>query len=273
MYYSLAAGAPLYRGTGPGVVWPTPLLGLGAYFTKGGRYNYASQPTVYCAEDPLAALAEAAFYEALDWQARISTHRFNPVTYPLVSSHKLWCFAIDPVPAIIDLGHAQAVALFQHTPHMLLNPSLNPARGPHVPGQPLARDYLGTQDLAKDVRGHVSPVGSPNPRPEGIKAPAIRLGTVAGYRAHQLALFVLDPAVHQPYQNRSSVFWECDLEFRFLQRNPRQPVTAQTVDIDWGNPQFRISGAGAVVIPVHGPRPNAKAYSPNRWYGLTIHFA
>jgi hypothetical protein len=273
MYYLLAPGARLYRVTASGVNWPTPLLGLGAYFTKGGRYNYTSEPTVYCAEDPLVVLAEAAFYEALDWQAKLSTHRVNPVTYPLLSFQKLWCFSIDPAPAVIDLEHAQAVALFQHTPHMLLNPSLNPARGPHLPGQRPARDYFGTQDLAKDVRGLVPPPGSPAPRPEGIKAPAIRVKSVAGYRAHQLALFVFDPAVHQPYQNRSNLLLECDLEFRFLQSSPRQAVTAQTVDIDWYKPQFRISGAGAAVIPAYGPRPNAKAYSPNRWYNLTIQFA
>src|SRR4051794_39378687 len=138
MYYNLAPAARLYRVTGPGVNWPTPLYGLGAYFNKGGRYNQASQPTVYCTEDPLAVIAETAFYEALEWQGKISAHRMNPVSYPLVSDHKLWCFTIDPAPAIIDLEHPQAIALFQHTPHMLSNPSLNPDRGAHVPGQPLA---------------------------------------------------------------------------------------------------------------------------------------
>jgi hypothetical protein len=273
MYYTLAAGTHLYRVTSPGVVWPTPLLGLGAYFTKGGRYNYATEPTVYCAEDPLAVLAEAAFYEALEWQVKISTHRFNPVTYPLVSSHMLWCFSINPAPSVIDLEDAQAIALFQHTPHMLLNPSLNPARGPHLPGQRPARDYFGTQDLAKDVRGQVPPAGSTSPRPEGVKAPAIRVKRVAGYRAHQLALFVFDAAVHQPYQARSNLVMACELEFRFLESSTRQAVTALTVDIDWSRPQFRISGKAASFIPAYGPRPNARAYSPKRWYNLDLKFA
>lgn len=154
MYYNLTDTARLYRVTEPGVDWPTPLRGLGAYFNKGGRYNEASQATVYCAEDPLAVIAETAFYEALAWQGRISAHRMNPVVYPLVSNYKLWCFTVAPAPAIIDLGHPQTLALFQHTPHMLSNPSLNPHRGTHVPGQPLARDYFGTQNLATAVRGH-----------------------------------------------------------------------------------------------------------------------
>ena len=273
MYYSLAAGTRLYRVTSVGVAWPTPLLGTGAYFTKGGRYNYATEPTVYCAEDPLAVLAEAAFYEALEWHARISTHRLNPVTYPLISNHKLWCFSIDPAPAVIDLELAQVITLFQHTPHMLLNPSFNPARGPHLPGQRPARDYFGTQDLAKDVRGFVPPPGSPDPRAEGIKAPALRLKRVVGYRAHQLALFVFDAAVHQPYPDRSNLILECDLEIQFLQSSPRQAVTAATADIDWCTPQFRISGPGAAVIPSYGPRPNAVNYSPNRWYNLDLQFA
>jgi hypothetical protein len=273
MYYNLAPAARLYRVTGPADVWPTPLYGLGAYFTKGGRYNQAHQATVYCTEDPLAVIAETAFYEALEWQGKISYHRMNPVRYPLVSDHKLWCFTIDPAPAIIDLEHPQALALFQHTPHMLSNPSLNPDRGTHVRGQPPARDYFGTQYLATDVRGHTPPPGSPDSRPEGVKAPAIRLRGIAGYRPHLLALFVFPPTVHVPYENRSARLLECHLQLRFLQLSPRQAVTAQTVDIDWCNPQFRISGPGAAVIPAYAARPGAIAYRTNRWYRVPIRFA
>ncbi len=197
----------------------------------------------------------------------------NPVIYPLVSDHKLWSFIIDPVPAIIDLEHAQSLALFQHTPHMLSNPSLPPDRGTHVPGQPLARDYFGTQNLATEVRGYTPPPGSADPRPEGVRAPAIRLKRIAGYRPHMLAFFVFHPTVHTLYENRSEMVLECDLQLRFLQLSPRQEVTAQTVDIDWCNPPFRISGPGAEVIPAYAPRPGAIAYRPNHWYKLSIQFA
>ncbi len=271
MYYALARGTALYRVTSPGVNWPTPLKGRGAYFTKGGRYNNVAQPTVYCAEDPLAALAEAAFYDALDWQARISTHRFNPVVYPLVSIHKLWCFSLDPAPVIIDLEDVQAIALFQHTPHMLLNPSLNPDAGPHLPGLQMARDYIGTQSLANDVRAFMPAL--PDHRPEGVKAPAVRVKRVAAYRPHQLALFVFDAEVHQQYDDRSNLLMECELEFQFYQTSPRRAVTSRTMDIDWCKPKFRISGTGATVIPAFGPRPNARAYHPNRWYTIEIQFA
>jgi hypothetical protein len=273
VFYPLAVNARLYRITGTGDVWPTPLHGLGAYFSKGGRYNYATEATVYCAEDPLVVIGEAAFYDAMEWQTRISTHRFNPVRYPLVSRHKLWCFSINPAPAIVDLEHAQAISQFQHTPQMLLNPSLNPARGPHVPGQPLARDYFGTQDLAKDIRGHVPPRGSPDPRPEGVKAPAIRVKSIPNYRAHQLCLFAFPPAVHVPYENRSILLMECSLELQFLEMNPRRPVTIATLDIDWCRPQFRITGPGAGNIPIYAPRPGSRDYHPNRWYNLEIKFA
>jgi hypothetical protein len=273
MYYTLAPGARLYRITANGVNWPTPVLGQGAYFTKGGRYNYAGHATVYCAEDPLAVIAEAAFYDALDWQLRISKHRLNPVTYPLVSTHQLWCFSIDPPLAIIDLEHAQAIRQFQHTPHMLLNPSFNPAGGPHIPGQPLARDYFGTQDLAKDVIGYTPPPGSPDRRPEGVKAPAIRMKRMPGYRPHQLALFVFPAAVHVPYENRSNLLMRCELQLRFLQVRPRQAITMQTVDIDWCIPQFRIGGAAAASVPAYAARPGAITYHPNKWYNVNVRYA
>lgn len=273
MYYTLAPGSRLYRITGTGVNWPTPVLGQGAYFNKGGRYNSAGQATVYCAEDPLAVIAEAAFYEALEWQLKISAHRFNPVTYPLESTHQFWCFSLDPAPAIIDLEHPQAVLQFQHTPHMLLNPSFNPAGGPHIPGQPRSRDYLGTQSLATDIIGYTPPPGSPHPRPEGIKAPAIRMKRMTNYRPHQLALFVFPPAVHVPYENRSNLIMQCELQLRFLQLSPRQAVTIQTVDIDWCKPQFRIRGTGAAPIPAYVARRGSVMFNPKTWYNVNIQYA
>lgn len=272
MYYPLASGAPLYRVTDAGAIWPTPLHGIGAYFTRGGRYNQAHQPTVYCAEDALAVIAEAAFYECLEWQRKINYHRLNPVVYPLTSNHKLWCYSIDPPPAIIDLEHPEAIALFQHTPQMLSNLSYNPARSAHIPGQPRARDYFGTQELANEVRGHVPPPGS-YPRPEGVKAPAIRVKRVPNYQAHMLALFVSPPPVHQPFELRSVKLLEFDLKIEFLQRSPRLPATSHTVDVDWCKPRFRLSGHGADVIPAYAARPRSKAYSRNRWYNLAIQFA
>lgn len=140
MYYPLATGAHLYRIIGTDSTWPTPVQGQGAYFTKGGRCNVVSQATVYCSEDPLVVIAEAAFYQAPRWQQRISFDRFNPVAYPLLTKHQLWCFTIDPTPAIVDLEHPDAIRQFQFSPHLLLNPSLNPSPGPVLRDQVPGRD-------------------------------------------------------------------------------------------------------------------------------------
>jgi hypothetical protein len=85
MYYDLVAGSRLYRVTGAGVNWPVPLHGIGAYMTKGGRYNDVHQATVYCAEDPIAVIAETAFYDALEWQQKMSGYRLNPIIYPFLT--------------------------------------------------------------------------------------------------------------------------------------------------------------------------------------------
>src|SRR5947209_4374558 len=173
MYYTLGAGARLYRVTSPNTAWPTPLLGQGAYFNHGGRYNRAGQATVYCSEDPLVVITEAAFYQALEWQHRISMQRFNPMTYPLLSDHLLWCFTLDPPPPLVDLEHPQAQHTFQYPPHLIYNPSLNPRRGPQLVGQPPARDYTGTQQLADEIRAYLPPPGANQQRPEGVKAPSV----------------------------------------------------------------------------------------------------
>jgi hypothetical protein len=82
MYHPTAPATRLYRVTRPDETWPNPLLGLGAYFTRGGRYNRPHQQTIYASEDPLVAITEAAFYQALDWQRRIALHHFLPVGHP-----------------------------------------------------------------------------------------------------------------------------------------------------------------------------------------------
>ena len=161
--------------------------------TKGGRFNRANDPTVYCSEDPLVVITETAFYESLEWHRRISDHRLNPVGYPFVSRHSFWCFSIDPPPPLIDLQHSSAIAQFQFPPHMLLNPALNPRRGLQLAGQSANRDYFGTQELADEIRAYIPPAGSPNSRPEGIRAPSVRTAAVSGYQPSMLALFLFDP--------------------------------------------------------------------------------
>ncbi len=58
---------------------------------------------MYCAEDPLVAIAEGTYYQALNWQKEIASSRTKAVKYPLRSEHLLWGFRIDPSPSVIDM--------------------------------------------------------------------------------------------------------------------------------------------------------------------------
>ncbi len=255
MYFPLTDATNLYRVTSDGTAWPTPLLGQGAYFTQGGRYNRVGQPTVYCSNDPLVVLAEAAYYQALQWQQRLSVYRFNPMTYPLVSHHKFWCFQIDPSPSIVDLQSVNAMHKFGYPRHLTQNPS---------------QQYTGTRDLADEIRAHIPPSGSPDRRPEGIKAPSVRTPNVAGFQPYQLALFVFDSVVHQPYENRSTLIQEWELVMQFQQLAPRAPVDFNTEHIDWHRPQVQFRATGGPAIPVNPLRPRAREYHPGRWYRISI---
>jgi hypothetical protein len=122
------------------VYWPEPVQGLGAFYTPkdGSRYNRAHQRTVSCSEDPLAAITEAAFYQALKWREAIASSLTHAVAYPFHSEHLFWAFRINPRPPVIDLEHAGAVAVFGYSPHVVTNPGQN---------------YRATQDVADMVRG------------------------------------------------------------------------------------------------------------------------
>lgn len=260
MYHAPGPGTRLYRVTSAqpyDSVWPNPIQGLGAYYTRGGRYNRVHQQTVYCSDDPLVALTEAAFYQALDWQQRLSVHRINPTTYPFTSEHWLWSYSLNPAPPLIDLAHAHARHQFLFPPHLLLNPS---------------RDYIGTRDLADDVRAYVPPQGSPYSRPEGLKAPSVRTPRRGGFQPSQFALFVMAPAVQQPYVQRATLLDQWRLTIEFQQLSPRQPVRFGTELIDWPRPRFRLGGPSHVVIPAFANRPGSRSYQLGRWYRLTIHY-
>ena len=161
MYYQIGAG-DLYRVTRPNTVWPVPVGGDGAFYTpkNGSRYNRPHQQTV-------AAITEAAFYQALMWREAIASSLTKAVAYPFHSEHLFWAFRIDPRPPVIDLEHAGAVIAFGYSPHVVTNPSEN---------------YTATQDIADKVRGHASPLGSPDPTPEGVRAPSVRTPTVGEYQ-------------------------------------------------------------------------------------------
>jgi hypothetical protein len=147
MYYPIGQG-PLFRVASAvsGNVWPAPVMGYGAYYVArgGNRYSRPHQLTVYCAEDPLVAITEGAFYQALAWQNEIASSRMKAVSYPLRTEHLLWAFRIDPRPPVIDMESPLASNHFAYSPHVLLNP---------------AKAYSATQAIADDVRTYDPPRG------------------------------------------------------------------------------------------------------------------
>lgn len=74
MYITLPAGSLFYRVIDPSLTWYDILAGKGAFHGAqwGGRYNASAQKTVYASTDPLVAITEYAFYEALKWQKKIA---------------------------------------------------------------------------------------------------------------------------------------------------------------------------------------------------------
>ena len=84
MYVTLPVGITLYRATSRNTRKPAVLAGQGAFYGRqyGGRYNASRQTTVYTARDPLVALTERAFYEALTWQDTLATTMLPGLPHP-----------------------------------------------------------------------------------------------------------------------------------------------------------------------------------------------
>ncbi len=275
-YNNLTGNTPLYRVTSPNTHWPSPLLGQGAHYTQGGRFNLINQATIYCSEDPLVVIAETAFYEALNWLRAISYQRLLGINYPLVSKHILWSFRIDPPPPIIDLEHPVARAAFQYPPYFLFNPSLNPRKGTQQINQPAsadARDYTGTQMLANEIRGYIPPANTNLRRPEGVKSPSFRLRKKYRHQPQLLALFYLDPGDQIPYQNRANLIDQWELDIEFMQVSPRQSVDHNTSEIDWLRPRIRVGPAGAPNVPAYVGRPRAVDITTGGWNDIEIRYA
>ncbi len=264
MYYPIGQG-PLFRvaSATSGNVWPDPVLGHGAYYVgiDANRYSRPDQLTVYCSEDPLVAITEGAFYQALTWQKDIASFRMKAVSYPLLSEHLLWAFQIAPQPSVIDMETSLASNHFGYSPHLLLNPS---------------RLYSGTQAIADDVRTYIPPSGSGQPRPEGLKAPSVRTPYAVGFQPHQLALFVRNTTGSVPFDQRSQLVAKMKIEFEFLTHPPRGPVAYQHPRINWSAPKFRVKAIPGeptlASVPAFTGRPNSRSYSLNRWYKINIVF-
>lgn len=226
MYYSIG-DSPLFRvaSADSGNVWPDPVMGHGAYYLskEGNRYSRTHQLTLYCAEDPLAAITEGAFYQAIQWQNDISLFRMKAVTYPLKSEHLLWTFLIDPRPKVIDMESVISSTHFGYSPHLLLNPS---------------QAYSGTQAVADDVRSYTPPVGSELPKPEGMKVPSVRTPYVRTFQPHHLSLFVMNTPASIPYSQRSHLVAKMRIEFEFFTHTPSNSVIYQSLASTGQHPNF-----------------------------------
>jgi hypothetical protein len=259
---NLSAATLFYRVIGPGRHWNDVLAGRGAYFgrTYGGRYNRSRQKTVYASTDPVVAITEYAFYEALRWQEAIGTtalqnqNQFPPFRTAPKKRPRLWSFRLTPPPTIVDITDPAAFNTFHHPPYVLVNPS--------------SRSYLPTQDLIDAVFHHpTAPGGNPL---QGIQAPSVRTPPAGSTRRVQ-QVFVLGAN-----QNRlpgvAVESWDLDIEFL---DNAGQPVTIQASAVNWYRPRFQIyprGGAGAIPVSVQAPG-GVAAYLPNAWYVLDILYA
>ena len=208
------------------------------------------------------AITEAAFYQAIKWREAIASSLIHAVTYPLCSEHLFWAFLIDPRPPVIDLEEAAAVATFRYSPHVVTNPSQN---------------YRATQEIADAVRAHTPPLGSPDPHPEGVRAPSVRTPKVGIYQPKQLALFVMDKDPIVPFDQRSNLSAKMRLEFEFFAAPPiNGAVDYQSVAINWMKPKFRLTqipGEPSIApLPVLAGRPGGIAIPLNRWRVLSISY-
>lgn len=254
MFHNPSAATLYYRVTRRGTSAPSVLSGMGSYYTLGGRYHRPHQRTVYAADDALVSITEIAYYQALEWQDRIGGGRTGtpiplpkpaPPTYPLISSHLLWCFKLDHQPMVIDVDDPNAYTNFQHEPVQILNPG---------------QSYTTTQDLSDRIRAFIS---AHHPRPQGIKAPSVRTPTVGRYQPYQYALFVMSGR-----KLKGQVLWKADLTLEFLDEagNPANPNTR---DVAWTRPRFQLNGL-PTAIPAFTPRPGSQAFHQGRWYDVAI---
>ena len=253
MYLTPPPDTLFYRAAPLKLTWSEILNGLGAYYGKRtmGRYHSPRQRTVYATPDPLVAITESAFYEALAWQKEIETTVLSqqPQLLPLQDTvYRLWAFRLNPPPMVIDLEDPMAQQAFGHPPYILRNPA--------------SASYVPTHDLIDAVFNH--PANAQGQKAWGVKAPSVRTPRLRHYRPYQY-VFIL-----QPNQKRlpatALASWELVVEFLDL---AGQPVTRHTSLVDWRRPRFRLlsrSGAAAAGIPAFAERPNATAYQPDQWY-------
>ena len=254
MFHSPAAGTRYYRVTRHGLRPSSVLSGMGSYYTLGGRYHRPQQRVVYASDDVLVSVTEMAYYQALEWQERIGSGRAGtpmprprpaPPSYPLVSSHVLWCFTLSEPPVVIDVDDPGTYATFQHAAIEILNPG---------------QAYETTQELADRIRAFTAP---DHPRPQGIRAPSVRTPVSGGYQ----------PSQYRAVRHEGAEAGRSDR----LEGGPDPGVPRRVGER--GGPVH--PGGGLVLpavpapglpapIPAFARRPGSRPYHEGRWYPIEI---
>jgi hypothetical protein len=265
LYETPPPATVFYRAADQGLRWHQILTGLGAFLgnKKVGRYHGSRQRTVYGAPDPLVAITEASFYEALGVQSHIGTtmlpqaHSLPPLT---AGSFRLWAFRLNPPPTVIDVEDPGAHPLFNLPPFVLRNPTAN--------------DYRPTQELMDAVFN--LPANAAGQKAWGVKVPSARTPRVAlpapGTWFHPFQYAFIVP----PHQQRlpATQLGSWDLEVEFFDQDSQAPVTATTVTVDWQQPRIRlVPRAGAGAIPAFAARPGAVDYVPDVQHTVQISYA
>jgi hypothetical protein len=216
MLVQITSANQFFRVTDSTRQWTDIISGNGAYGLQapGNRYNVNAQKMVYASDTPEAALAEAGFYAALEWQERIGNSvvawKNSPPPSVFSTAHKLWCFNLTAPATVIDVDNPNAQHTYQHHRLILRNPS---------------RFYLSTQQLGTSV---ISAPGAA----AGLKSPPARCHAQFAGKNHSNFAFVIRA---QSLSAHQIDVWDLTIEFQ-----PRGGgvVSRTTERMDWENPNF-----------------------------------
>jgi hypothetical protein len=100
----------------------------------------------------------------------------------------------------------------------------------------------------------------------------VRTPLDGAFQPTQFALFVMDPAIHQPYQHRAVLAEQWKLTLEFEEPSPRHSVSYNSARIDWCSPRFRLGGPSPATIPAFAARPHARPFWRGRWYRVVINY-
>jgi hypothetical protein len=269
MHITLPQNKVYYRVEKKGRTAAQVLSGYGAFYGQrgGGRYNASRQRTVYASADALTAIAEAAFYAALEWQMKIGQQLVanQNALGNLLSRMRLWAFQLKRACRVVNLLDPLAAQTFGYPAYVLWNPSRD--------------DYLPTQDIMNMAFHHPHPAGA---LVQGVQAPSVRSVAVppppqqhpvpAPYRPHQHIFFL---TANQQAGLPAQMVDRWNLEIELVDENGQSRSQA-SAEVSWLRPRFRIlplrGQAAANAIPAYPQRHGGLAIQAGVWNALDSRF-